>query len=88
MNHIKKGDIVARKSYSKDILFKVKNIINTPQQKIAILKGLVDRIEVDSKIDDLEIVDRQTVNDKIKKFHHKMDDKIIETKESRLKVQA
>lgn len=83
MNSIKKGDIVARKSYSKDILFKVKNIIDTPQQKIAILKGLVDRIEVDSKIEDLEIVDKQTVNEKIETFHHKMNSKIIETKEKR-----
>lgn len=83
MNPIKKGDIVARKSYSKDILFRVKNIIYTDQQKIVILKGLVDRIEVDSNIEDLEIVDKKTVNNKIKKFHEKMDHKIIETKEKR-----
>ena len=83
MNPIKKGDIVARKSYSKDILFKVKNIIDTPQQKIAILKGLVDRIEVDSNIEDLEIVNKQIINEKIDKFHDKMNRKIIETKEKR-----
>lgn len=83
MNQIKKGDIVARKSYEKDILFMVKNIINTPPKKIAILKGLVDRIEVDSDIEDLEIVDKQTVNRKIETFHSKMNSKITETKEKR-----
>lgn len=83
MNLIKKGDIVARKSYEKDILFLVKNIINIPPKKIAILKGLVDRIEVDSDIEDLEIVDKQTVNKKIETFHSKMNSKITETKEKR-----
>ena len=83
MNLIKKGDIVARKSYEKDILFMVKNIINIPPKKIAILKGLVDRIEVDSDIEDLEIVDKQTVNKKIETFHSKMNSKITETKEKR-----
>ena len=39
----------------------VKNIINIPPKKIAILKGLVDRIEVDSDIEDLEIVDKQLI---------------------------
>lgn len=85
MNRIKKGDIVARKSYGKDILFKVKNIIYTPKEKIAILKGLIDRIEVDSNIKDLEIMDKQTINQKIKTFHYKMNSKIIETKEKRNK---
>ena len=55
MNKIKKGDIVARKSHGKDILFVVKNILYTKKEKIAILKGLVDRIEADSNIKDLEI---------------------------------
>lgn len=83
MQPIKKGDIVARKSYEKDILFMVKNIIATPKEKIVILKGLVDRIEVDSKIEDLELVDRKTVKKKLETWHHKLNHKIIETKEKR-----
>lgn len=83
MNKIKKGDIVARKSYGKDIIFIVKNIIYTKKKKIAILKGVVDRIEADSNLEDLEIVDKQIVNEKIETFHHKMSDKILETKENR-----
>lgn len=83
MKKIKKGDIVARKSYGKDIIFVVKNIINTKNDKIAILKGMVDRIEADSNIEDLEIVDKQIINEKMETLHHKMNHKIIQTKENR-----
>ena len=44
MKQIKKGDIVGRKSYGKDIYFVVANIIDRPDEKIAILRGLVKRI--------------------------------------------
>ncbi len=83
MNQIKKGDIVARKSYEKDILFIVKNIIVTHKEKIAILKGLVDRIEVDSSLEDLEIVDKKTVKQRIETWHYKLNHRIIETREKR-----
>lgn len=83
MNKIKKGDIVARKSYGKDILFIVKNIIDIREEKIAILKGLIDRIEVDSKIDDLEIVDKNVINEKLKTLHQKINSRILETKEKK-----
>lgn len=83
MNKIKKGDIVARKSYEKDIIFMVKNIINTKQERIAILKGVIDRIEADSKIEDLEIVDKKIINEKMETLHHKMNNKIIQNKETR-----
>lgn len=81
MKQIKKGDIVVRKSYRKDILFVVKNIWYTNQQKVAILKGLIDRIQADSTIDDLEIVDKQIIKEKMETLHHKMTSKIIQTKE-------
>lgn len=83
MNKIKKGDIVARKSYGKDIIFTVKNIINNKQEKIAILKGTIDRIEADSSIEDLEIVNKQIINEKMETLHHKMNNKIAQTKETR-----
>ena len=83
MKKIKKGDIVARKSYGKDILFVVKNIINTTPEKTVILKGMIDRIEADSQLEDLEIMDKQIVNEKIEKLHHKINHKIIKTKENR-----
>lgn len=83
MNKIKKGDMVARKSYGKDLIFTVKNIISTKKEKIAILKGIGDRIEADSSIDDLEIVDKQIVNQRLEKIHQKMEHKITKAKETR-----
>ncbi len=81
MKKIKKGDIVARKSYGKDIIFVVKNIIPIKDEKIAILKGMVDRIEADSNIEDLEIVDKQIINEKLETLHQKMNNKTIQNKE-------
>lgn len=65
---IKKGDIVGRKSYGKDILFVVERIINQTNSKaIAILKGLNIRIQADSFLDDLEIIDKKTLQEAQKK---------------------
>ena len=52
MKKIKKGDIVARKSYGKDIIFYVKRLVKTSSTEVAILCGLFERIEADSKLDD------------------------------------
>ncbi len=79
MNKIKKGDIVVRKSYGKDILFIVKNILCPNKNPIAILKGLVDRIEADSSIEDLEIAEKEVVNKKLEKLNEEMKNKIVET---------
>ena len=76
MNNIKKGDIVGRKSYGKDIIFTVKNIINTPKGAIAILKGLVDRIEADSDTEDLEIIEKKYIKQEIKKLDSKLESKL------------
>ena len=61
MQEIKKGDIVSRNSYGNDIMFLVKRILNvSDNKKIAILKGIIDvRIEADSPIEDLKIVDKK-----------------------------
>ena len=61
MKEIKKGDIVGRKSYGKDILFEVSRIIETKQEDIAILTGIIDRIQADSKISDLEKIETKEV---------------------------
>lgn len=67
MKKIKKGDIVARKSYGKDIIFYVKRIIKTINGDIAILCGLVKRIEADSKVEDLEIIDKEIIRKKLER---------------------
>ena len=57
----KKGDIVARKSYGKDIIFYIKKIIKNSNSEVAILCGLFERIEADSSVDDLELLDHNFV---------------------------
>ena len=76
MKQIKKGDIVVRKSYGKDIIFIVKNIISTNKGKIAILKGVVERIEADSNLQDLEILEKRFANQEIKQLNKKMNQRI------------
>ena len=58
MEKIKKGDIVARKSYGCDILFFIdKIIVSSNNTAIAILKGITIRILADAFLDDLFIID-------------------------------
>ena len=64
---IRKGNIVGRISYGKDVFFIVdKIIINSKNKEFAILKGLNIRIMADSPIEDLEIISKQDVLDSIK----------------------
>lgn len=61
---IKKGDIVGRISYGKDILFYVDRIIQikSPEKAYAILKGVKYRIEADSPLDDLEKMEKEQID--------------------------
>lgn len=69
MNKIKKGDIVGRISYGKDIAFVVERIIKTHNnKKIAILKGLTIRIQVDSDIEDLELMKSKQIEKHVRKL--------------------
>lgn len=62
MKKIKKGDIVGRISYGKDIIFIVDKIIKLNNNaQIAILKGLTMRIKADSLLEDLEHIDKRIV---------------------------
>lgn len=79
MEKIKKGDIVARKSYNKDILFNVKRIYKINNEKMAILTGITKRVEADSKIEDLEIIEKEILNKRLSKIQDKIDTKINET---------
>ncbi len=74
---IKKGDIVGRKSYGKDVFFIVDSILNTRiNKKIAILKGLNIRIMADSPIEDLEIINKQDVINSVKSLDRDLEDRI------------
>lgn len=60
----KKGDVVARKSYNKDVLFIIDRII----YDIAILKGITIRVEADAPITDLEHVEKDRIKEEYKKL--------------------
>ena len=72
MKRIKKGSIVARKSYNNDILFIVDKIITINNSKIALLTGLIERITADSPIEDLELIDKSIAKENLKKLDYKI----------------
>ena len=76
MEKIKIGDIVGRKSYNKDILFRVKNIINTKSGQIAILIGIIERVEADSNLNDLEKVSRKRINEDLNVIQQRVEGKV------------
>ncbi len=58
------GDMVTRKSYNNDIIFKIVSfIIDSNNQKIAVLKGVAFRVLADSNIEDLEIVNQKELRE-------------------------
>ncbi len=84
MKKIKKGDMVGRKSYGKDIIFIVDRIIKTKDKEIAILKGLTIRIEANSDVEDLELIEEKTIQEHVRNFEQRVI-KRIEKQEKLLK---
>ena len=80
MNDIKKGDIVGRKSYGKDIIFYIKNIIDTKKGKIALLRGITKRVEADSKLEDLELIDKERIRKNLDELNQKLEQRIQQVK--------
>lgn len=77
MIKIKKGDIVGRISYGKDIIFVVERIIETKQNgSFAILKGLTLRIQADSPLDDLELIELDIVEQHLRSLEEKVKKRI------------
>lgn len=70
MKDVRKGDIVARKSHNKDVIFVVDRII---KNQIAILTGIITRLKADSYIDDLEIIDKRDVQKVFSEIDKKID---------------
>ena len=74
---IKKGDIVGRISYSKDILFTVEKIIQTNTgTPIVILKGITHRIVADAPLTDLEIICRSRITSSIRNLDFRLENRI------------
>lgn len=77
MSKFKKGDIVGRISYGKDVLFEIKNIIKiNNNKKIYILRGITERIEADSPEEDLEKMDKRVVSVRMQEFEEKFTKRI------------
>ena len=76
MGKIKKGDMVVRKSYNKDIVFRVSKISGKNGSVIATLKGVIERVEADSNIYDLEKVDKNTLKNKMKEVEKNFKNRI------------
>ena len=77
MEKIKRGDIVGRKSYNKDILFVVDKIIKSSNRNVVVLlKGLDIRIQADSDIEDLELIDKKTIENTEKVLENRSIEKL------------
>lgn len=70
------GDIVARISYGKDIIFVVDKIYGTT----AILKGLTIRISADAEIDDLEHVREEQIETNVRSLDEKIEEIVRKSK--------
>lgn len=68
MGKISIGDIVGRKSYNSDVLFKVKDIYQESGQLKAKIKGLDVRLVADAPVEDLEIKSPEDIF----KFRHEV----------------
>ena len=74
---IKKGDIVGRISYGKDILFTVEKIIQTnTETPIVILKGITHRIVADAPLNDLEIIHRARIASSMRSLDFRLENRI------------
>lgn len=88
MEEIKKGDVVGRISYKEDILFVVKKIIVLKdRKKIAILKGITERIEADSEFKDLHLIPREKVKQKIEELDVRVEKRILNEQKNKKDIQ-
>lgn len=77
MKKVKKGDIVGRISYGKDIYFIIDRIIELNNNtQIAILKGLTIRIKADSLVEDLEIINARIVQNYINNLENRISNRL------------
>lgn len=82
MGIFKLGDIVARKSYGYDILFKVVDVKKSGKEDIITLKGIAYRIQADAPESDLVLQTGQRVSEDIEKMCEDADKKHMEILDS------
>jgi len=76
MEELKKGSIVGRVSYGKDILFKINNIIDVRGKKVALLKGITVRIEADAPLEDLSCIEKEHIDTNVLILQQKLEENI------------
>lgn len=86
MNKIKKGDIVGRKSYGKDVLFVVKKVIETNQGKVAILRGITERVEADCLLTDLEKIEKERIEKCLQLLEGKLERRVRQKIDSEYQI--
>ena len=75
--NIKKGDVVGRKSYGKDIYFIVDRVIKIKKNtQVAILKGLTIRIKADSLTEDLELIDKKMIKNTMNDLENRISERL------------
>ncbi len=85
-NKVDIGDIVVRKSYEKDISFKIIDIRETEKGKVFILKGINIRIIADSVEGDLERVEKGYSGEKDRIFNSRVNESIKKVIEGRMDI--
>lgn len=76
MSTLKVGDIVGRKSYNSDILFKVVDIKKVEGKEIAVLRGICYRLEADAPASDLIPQPESSVREYNEMVNEKVNSKI------------
>lgn len=76
MGNLKVGDIVARKSYGEDILFKVVDIVIKGNENIATLKGITYRIEADAPESDLIVQSEKRIKEYTRSIDYMVERKL------------
>jgi spore coat assembly protein len=70
------GDTVVRKSYGKDIIFKIMDIKDTDNGPVYTLKGISLRVIADAPVEDLEEVEENSIGEKEKLLNRKVNSSI------------
>lgn len=76
MSKLKIGDVVGRKSYNSDILFKVVDFKNEDGNEIIVLRGICYRLEADAPESDLVIQPESNVREYSEKVNDRIDVKM------------
>ena len=82
------GDIVVRKSYGKDITFRIMEVRSVEEQEVYIIEGINIRIVADSPVADLELAKEGKIGELDKVFDRKVNSTIKKVLTDRVDIKA